>query len=295
MNAIDTFELDSLIGDMEEEGAQAPSFPAEEISDLEEPAAPPELVPAPALAAVSVSVSKGSFDARFGDEVAKLGETLEASFSGSKWKVLNRALEGSSPERREEVLRMVANLGLTPDDPAVVAAVFLGHVAALGREIPEEIHSAAKGASEVLVDAMRDGFADVTAEEMEKSAKAFEAVVAEAVKGLRLAGDRVVNDQEQDLRAAFRIEISRAGEKVDLLAEKISASADATEKAIAQSSKAANAYVASLRKKLEGSDELSVMSRKLDELSSAVASGRLWLAAFGGGGLALGFILGKFF
>lgn len=285
MNAIDTFDLDALIsGAQEEEGAQASAL-VEEFSEPE--------TPAPDSEPVAASVA-GDFDARFGNEIAELALTIEASFSGAKWRVLNRALDGASPERRAEVYRMVANLGLAPDDPAMVAAVFLGHVAALGGEIPKEIHSAAKEASEVLVDAMRDGFAEVTAEEMEKSAKAFEAVVQEAVKGLRLAGDRVVYDQEQDLRAAFRAEISRAGEKVDDLSERVSSAAEAAKKSVAEAQKTTSAFVQGLRKKLEGNDELSVLSRKIDALSASVASGRLWLAAFGAGGLILGFALGRF-
>lgn len=71
------------------------------------------------------------------------------------WAKFDKALEGISPERKAEIQRLIANLGLTPDDPAVIAAALLGHLAKAGEDVPKGIRDAGADASEGFKDASR--------------------------------------------------------------------------------------------------------------------------------------------
>jgi vacuolar-type H+-ATPase subunit H len=77
-----------------------------------------------------------------------------AATSG-RWAKFDKALEGLSAERKAEVQRLISNLGLTPDDPAVIAAALLGHLAKVGEDIPKEIYLAGEAASDQIFEASK--------------------------------------------------------------------------------------------------------------------------------------------
>jgi hypothetical protein len=54
---------------------------------------------------------------------------------------LDRILEGLTSDRRSELLRLVLNLGIDPDDPAWVIAVGVGAIAKLGEEVPTRVEA----------------------------------------------------------------------------------------------------------------------------------------------------------
>lgn len=72
-----------------------------------------------------------------------------------QWARFDKATEGIAPERKAEIQRLIANLGLTADDPAVIAAALLGHLAKAGERIPEDIRLAGAEASDSFKDASR--------------------------------------------------------------------------------------------------------------------------------------------
>lgn len=72
-----------------------------------------------------------------------------------QWARFDKATEGIAPERKAEIQRLIANLGLTADDPAVIAAALLGHLAQAGERIPEDIRLAGAEASDSFKDASR--------------------------------------------------------------------------------------------------------------------------------------------
>jgi hypothetical protein len=51
---------------------------------------------------------------------------------------LDRIIEGLSPERGAELLRVVVNLGIDPDDPAWVLVSAIGYFARIGETLPKE-------------------------------------------------------------------------------------------------------------------------------------------------------------
>lgn len=80
-----------------------------------------------------------------------------------QWAKFDKALEGVSAERKAEIQRLIANLDLTPDDPVVIAAALLGHLAKAGEEVPESIRQAGnqvsqdfKNASGQTIQGLRD-------------------------------------------------------------------------------------------------------------------------------------------
>jgi hypothetical protein len=88
-----------------------------------------------------------------------------AAVSG-KWAKFDKALEGLSAERKADIQRLISNLGLTPDDPAVIAAALLGHLAKAGEEVPDGIRAAGAEASDGFKDASQhaiQGFREVVA------------------------------------------------------------------------------------------------------------------------------------
>jgi DNA anti-recombination protein RmuC len=151
-----------------------------------------------------------------------------------KWAKFDKALEGVSAERKADIQRLISNLGLTPDDPAVIAAALLGHLAKAGEEVPASIRQAGSDASESFNETSRH------------SLQGLREVVATLAKITPSLRNKIAEDIREEAHSVLR-------ETLDKLAE-------GSERAIAQAQETAMAsakkqFAEQSAKLLSGIDE----------------------------------------
>lgn len=122
-----------------------------------------------------------------------------ASTSG-KWAKFDKALEGVSAERKAEIQRLITNLGLTPDDPSVIAAALLGHLAKAGEQVPASILQAGSEVSEGFKEASRH------------SLQGLREVVATLSKITPALRSQISDDIREEARAVLRDTLDKLAE-----------------------------------------------------------------------------------
>lgn len=116
------------------------------------------------------------------------------------WAKFDKALEGVSAERKSEIQRLIANLGLTPDDPSVIAAALLGHLAKAGEQIPASILQAGSEASEGFKEASRH------------SLQGLREVVATLARITPTLRGQIADDIREEAHAVLRDTLDRLAE-----------------------------------------------------------------------------------
>jgi len=96
------------------------------------------------------------------DDGLQAGSWLDKALSGvdptkaakyrEKVSYLDRALEGVPEEVKINVLRVMVNTDLRPDDPANILAILYGHIRAIGETIPTEMREASSDFRNLLAD-----------------------------------------------------------------------------------------------------------------------------------------------
>ena len=141
-----------------------------------------------------------------------------ATASG-KWAKFDTAMDGLSAERKAEIQRLIANLGLTPDDPAVIAAALLGHLAKAGETVPRSIREAGTEASDGFKETSRhalQGLREVVA----TLAQITPALRSQIAADMREEAHAVLRDTLDSLAEGSQREIAHAQESVLAAAKK---------------------------------------------------------------------------
>lgn len=116
------------------------------------------------------------------------------------WAKFDKALEGVSAERKAEIQRLITNLGLTPDDPSVIAAALLGHLAKAGEQVPASILQAGSEVSEGFKEASRH------------SLQGLREVVATLAKITPALRSQIADDIREEARAVLRDTLDKLAE-----------------------------------------------------------------------------------
>lgn len=141
--------------------------------------------------------SRRGADAPLGDSVDHI-ESVAAT--KGTWAKFDKALEGVSAEKKAEIQRLIANLNLTPDDPAVIAAALLGHLAKAGEEVPDAILAAGAEASE--------GFKETS----RHSLQGLRDVVSTLAKITPALRTQIADDIREETHAALRDALGKLAE-----------------------------------------------------------------------------------
>lgn len=161
------------------------------------------------------------------------------------WAKFDKALEGVSAERKAEIQRLITNLGLTPDDPSVIAAALLGHLAKAGEQVPASILQAGSEVSEGFKEASRH------------SLQGLREVVATLAKITPALRSQITDDIREEARAVLR-------DTLDKLAE-------GSERAIVRANESA---LASAKKQF--SEQSAKLLSGIDERLAAKESVAFW-------------------
>lgn len=135
------------------------------------------------------------------------------------WAKFDKALEGVSAERKAEIQRLISNLGLTPDDPAVIAAALLGHLAKAGETVPQSIREAGTEASDGFKDASRNTLQGLR-EVISTLSKITPSLRSQIADDIREEAHAVLRDTLDSLAESSKREIAHAQESALAAAKK---------------------------------------------------------------------------
>jgi hypothetical protein len=147
-------------------------------------------------------------------------DTIESVATASgKWAKFDTAMDGLSAERKAEIQRLISNLSLTPDDPAVIAAALLGHLAKAGETVPQSIREAGTEAADGFKDASRNTLQGLR-EVISTLSKISPSLRSQIADDIREEAHAVLRDTLDSLAEGSKREIAHAQESALAAAKK---------------------------------------------------------------------------
>ena len=113
------------------------------------------------------------------------------------WSKFDRAVAGMAPERREEMARIISNLGLRPDDPEVMLLAVAGYAETIALALERDLESASENAVRVFSTRLMNDFACIERDMSKRIAsmeKASLVVVEAAVQAAADAAGEATRD-----------------------------------------------------------------------------------------------------
>jgi hypothetical protein len=105
------------------------------------------------------------------------------------WSKFERAVAGMAPERREEMARIISNLGLRPDDPEVMLLAVAGYAETIAIALECDLESASENAAQVLSTRLMDDFARIECDMSKRIASMEEASLVVVEAAVQAAAD----------------------------------------------------------------------------------------------------------
>ena len=105
------------------------------------------------------------------------------------WSKFDRAVAGMAPERREEMARVISNLGLRPDDPEVMLLAVAGYAETIAIALQCDLESASENAARVLSTQLMDDFARIERDMSKRIASMEEASLVVVEAAVQAAAD----------------------------------------------------------------------------------------------------------
>lgn len=105
------------------------------------------------------------------------------------WSKFDRAVAGMAPERREEMARIISNLGLRPDDPEVMLLAVAGYAETIALALERDLESASENAVRVFSTRLMNDFACIGRDMSKRIASMEEASLVVVEAAVQAAAD----------------------------------------------------------------------------------------------------------